>query len=127
MAESDAKVRTIEQEFERRKAAKQLDGWEKPKPKDVQKFIPHAELHKKTYFKAVEKMLVVPQEAPSNQNEIDPNTWGSQMILEDSIKHPPHVAGRVPQNDNDQEWYDNFIEPHNLVVRRSPKYSRQGH
>ena len=61
MAESDAKKRRLEQELEVLKAAKQLDQWEKVKKQVKKPIIVNPELHKKTYFNAVEKLLLAPQ------------------------------------------------------------------
>ena len=60
MAESDARKRRLEQEFEILKAAKQLDDWEKVKKQVKRPVIINPELHKKTYFNAVEKLLLAP-------------------------------------------------------------------
>lgn len=122
VAESDFKMRSIEREYEKRKETKELEGWRKPSVKSIKPIVPHAEMHKKTYFNAIEKLLTNPSKAPRNQNEIDPTTWGPGMIFENSIKHPPARCDR--QADNENEWYDNYIEPHNLEVRKSPKYNK---
>lgn len=92
MAESDFKMRQISLEAERRKETKQLDGWQKPSLSSIKPLVPHKEMHKKTYFNAIEKLLTNPSRAPKNQNEIDPTTWGPGMIFENSIKHPPARA-----------------------------------
>ncbi len=46
-------------------------------PRHKSPFVLHSELHKKTYFKAVEKMLITPQKPPENEKMLDPSTWGS--------------------------------------------------
>jgi hypothetical protein len=46
-------------------------------PRHRSPFVVHAELHKKTYFHAIEKLLITPQMPPENEKMLDPSTWGS--------------------------------------------------
>ncbi len=58
-------------------------------PRYKSPFIIHSELHKKTYFNAIEKMLITPQKPPENEKMLEPSTWGSQRVLEYTLKKPP--------------------------------------
>lgn len=60
MAESDVKARLAAIELEG------LSQWQKPLPKKHIPFVAHPELHKKTYFNAVQKLLTTPESAPLN-------------------------------------------------------------
>lgn len=121
-AETDIKARQAAAYI----VSQRLEHWEKPLVKNFKPFVPHPELHKKTYFNAIEKLLVTPQPQPKDENEIDPKTWGSAMILENSIKHPPVSYNQMGKHNGDREWYDNYIEPQNMIVKKTRQASEYG-
>jgi hypothetical protein len=60
-------------------------------------------------------MFITPQPPPPDEREIDPRTWGSQKILEDSIKQPPK---HYHEHGNGREWYENYIQSDNMIVKK---------
>lgn len=114
LAESDVKARQA------RIALLKLDEFETV-IKSNKPHVPFPDLHKKTYFNALQTMLTTPQTAPVNQSEINPKTWGSAKILEDSIKHPPQSYQKILHKitKSDREWYDNLIDPENMIIKKT--------
>lgn len=58
-------------------------------PRQPKVFIPHPELHSKTYFNALERILMAPDIKTANFNEYDPSTWPRKKIFEYSMNRPP--------------------------------------
>lgn len=93
-------------------------------------FIIHPELHKKTYFNAVEKLLITPQRPPENEKLLDPSTWGSQRVLEYNLKKPPSTHLMQPNTTRantvaaEGDWYDRFINSENIVYEKPPKRNK---
>lgn len=84
-------------------------------PKHKSPFVIHSELHKKTYFNAIEKLLITPQKPPENERMLDPSTWGSARVLEYNLKKPPTTiiaengVSKKNKTAAESEWYDKFI------------------
>lgn len=93
-------------------------------------FVIHPELHKKTYFNAVEKLLITPQKPPENERLLDPSTWGSQRVLEYNLKKPPSTLMTHPNTSRantiaaEGDWYDKFINSENIVYEKPQKLSK---
>ena len=85
----------------------------------LKQLITHRELDKKTYFNALEKMLI----SPSKKGTVHNPTPAS--IFEDIMRKPPndYVSPKIPQNANEASrkklfdlcWYDSLIDDKNKV------------
>lgn len=95
-------------------------------PKQPSPYIPHPELHAKTYFNALERILMAPADKKRVIKEEDPSTWDRQKIFEYSMIRPPkniseqQIAAAKNNDGFEQAWFDNLIEKKNKVLEPAP-------